>query len=521
MKFYIAVSTLLLIYCSATLAQGNLKADSVLFYKQGQIETEFATSSASQLIHSPYKKIGSAALTGNYTTGHYRLPQQAEYDGAAKFSTFGISTFSRFKTSGFFSYSRTWQDSLAWTTKGLEADAQPYYFASQKSGKYLRQKYQLGGVLSYALIEDRLFIGTGINYLYNHATRSVDPRPSVKTFNLALSPEISYRFKNSTLGIFYKKGYGNEYVGITYKNRDFATAGGENGAYPERINYLISSFTYDEAKQSGSESSLERDEKFLGWGGHYSINTKKWSIQNTLAYNLASEKSLYIKTTRLRDTLRVAEFQLENKQFTSLITHKGNVARRLIKLNVQLDDGDDFNYELGGRNYEYKNYTYSVHFLNLLWKYKKITPEYGISVTYVKNSKEDFGTEHYAAYEYLKLGLMAGIYTQNRRHNFSVAVSPSYRKSLKSQVREIPIDQLTAFTHGVVFPNQYYWATDAADITLNANYISKTLITQFPIGFSLQTNYQQRLNNPTSSNKTIDYAGKARTFITFSATIYL
>src|SRR5690606_17130915 len=122
----------------------------------------------------------------------------------------------------------------------------PYYFIAAKPGVYERQGYNGGGIVSYALKENRLYIGTAIDYTYHTSNRSVDPRSSVITYQLKFAPEIAWKTKTQTFGLAGIIGYGDERINTFYKNKDFEGT----LLYPDRISYLNFGYGYLEINQT-------------------------------------------------------------------------------------------------------------------------------------------------------------------------------------------------------------------------------------------------------------------------------
>lgn len=509
------------VYLQPLYSQENIISDSLFFYRQQAEETQNAFGSTSQLLYSGIDKTGFVGLQADYKTGHFRLAQEAEYEGKAQFRTSGIHTLGRFKLVGNFAFMRTWQDSLAWTSKGLEQDVQPYYYAAGKSGKYLRHKYHLSGLMAYEVVKDKWFATLGADYLYNQATRSVDPRPSVNTFNFILIPEISYKYKNQVFGVFYKWGYGDEYVRNSYKNNAFSSQGTSDVPYPERLNFLIESFAFDETKQAGAQGSLDRRESFLGWGGHYSLDAGKWKLRNTYSYMLWEERSMYITTAANKNSSRVGDFQLETNRFTSILSKQGNNNRQQFIADLAIEYGDDFNYELGGRNYLYKQQSYSLNYLIHKNYYKNISPEYGLFVNYRESSKQDYIKDHYFKYGYIHTGFSTGLYINGQnKQRFSIALAPSYRKSLQSSL-EVPIEQESLFTRGVIYTDQYYHSLDAGMLNMRLHYITNNLIKRIPLGISLNNTLEIPTNRPDKTYPAGNYADKYRFSAQLQLNLYL
>lgn len=491
--------------------------DSTFFYQQATRNFHFIMNSPSALAAVNFDRIGYASLLANYTTGHWRKAQEAEYDGNAGFITKGVRSLGRFKLAGSFSYVKTWQDSLAWITKRVDDEHSPYYFAAGKAGQFQRQRYDLGAILSYELLKNRLYLSSGVDYSYQTNTRSIDPRPSINTFIANLTPGISFKQNRHTYGIFWKVGFGNEYVRSTFKNDDFFRQGITDPKSPERLNNLIEGYgLYNPQHGAAAASSMDRDFNNSGIIGNYIFRGENFEMKNNISYAVDYQHTYFTPTSNVISSL--GEYQLATFSYNGILDFKSKKANRQLVVDVYSSYGDDFNHRIGWSNYEYHRKYYGLTYLQLQKKYHKITPEYGLTANYNETEKKDYASEHHSKYSYLDITLNTALYFNNRNENkLAIFFNPSIRKILTNKLDEIPENQTSNFTREVVFPDYHYHNLNAISLNLGINYIDKNLLPLFPLNIKLNST----LSKPLDVNMSSSYRNSSRIFTQLTIGILL
>jgi len=514
MRYILSIFSLFLfsLQLSAQQETTALVSDSVFFYRQASANTAFLLENAAAITLSNTNRAAYASLIGNYRSGHLRGPQEAEYQGSAAFNTAGLQTLGRFKVSGYFTYAKTWQDSLAMAAKDLDDGTTIYYQGAGKAGKYQRQKYELGGILTYRLSRENVFLSAGIDYLFNNMTRSVDPRPAVNTFSIRINPGITYKRKNQAFGIYYRGGYGDEYVRNTYRQAAFSDQGITDPIYPDRLNIFMEGYgLIDLNYKSNSKSSMDRVLAFSGIQGSHVFAGKKWEIKQNLSYTVDYQRTRTLTSAADPDTYTLGEYQLEALTYSGLFNINTAGANQQFVLTAASKNGDDFNHGIGWSNYLYKERSIGLSYLRLATTQKNFRPEYGIGLSYTKSQKHDYVTEHHFYYSKLDVALMATAYLQNHNGNkLSLSLSPALSKSLESKLNNVPSTQINYFTQQVVWSEQYYNAIDIGSVTLGLNYISKNMISLFPVRISASGQYLIALNTPHTDYPLSHYAAKNR-----------
>lgn len=507
-KIILTISLIqMILHCCTSIAAAqeidNQTSDSLFLYRQTNNNVDFNLTNHTALAFTEINKLGTVSVLGNYTFGHWRKVQEAEYDGNIMFSTKGLRQLGRFKLSGSFTYTKAWQDSLAFTTKSEGEDDVPYYFAAGKAGKFQRQSYHLTGILNYELLKNKLYLSSGVNYQYQMNTRSVDPRPAINTFKINVTPGFSYKHNQHIFGVFYKAGYGDEYVRSSYKNDDYLRQGTSQPTYPDRLNYLFQGYGFTDPRHGASAlSSMDRRFNTSGILGNYHFKGQNLEMKNSFSYTVDYQKTDYTPTND--NSLSVGEYQLAAFEYTGIFDLKGSNMNQQFVINVYDALGDDFNYTLGASNYEYRKRHYGLSYLQLLKSYKKATPEYGLNINYDETEKRDDVTEHHLKYSYLDVTLHTSLYINNAKGNkLAILFNPSFRKSISSKLNDIPEGQISYFTTNVVtsdLSEHHYYNLDAISLNFGLNYINRNISPIFPINVKLSSNWSKPLDvNPSSS----------------------
>ncbi|RZK26655.1 MAG: hypothetical protein EOO43_02145, partial [Flavobacterium sp.] len=452
--------------------------DSAYFFKQSEKNIELDFKNATNLISSDVKKAGKAGVLYELFQGHFRHVQEAEKESILKVATSGIATLGRFKTAGTFNFSRIYQDSLAWTTKGTQIDAQPYYFGSVKAGTFERTIYDLSGILSYAIIKDRLAVASGVDYNFVSSTRSVDPRPAVDNFRLVLKPEIIYSFGNQHLGIQANLGFGSETFNLSFKNRDYTESLGS----PDRINYMVYGYGLIEILQSNQ--STIRKQKYRGFEVNYGSKINNTKIASNLAFNRWYDDNSYKTTNSITDNL-IGTFILDELKGSIVANVFGVKHAQQFSIQTLSQTGQDKRVLYNSTNYTYNRQLVDGEYLIRLHHQRKKSLELGGTLSYQRVAKKDIISAHNVENTKLEPGISAGLYVKGQHKNlFSVFIAGGYIIPFNNTITVPPLQE-TVFTRGVIYPNYTYDTSKAFRLSGKLNYISASLFKEFKTGFSI------------------------------------
>lgn len=495
------VITYFIILLSASVsAQEPSVADSIYFYRQSSQQMEAIKWGIAQLLAHPTEKLSALALHHHYQNGKFKMAQQATKTDDLAFNANGVSSINRFKLYGYFSFNRTWQDSLAYSQKGLEDAYQPYYYYAGKASVFERQTYLGGGIISYALLKNRLYLGTGVDYLYHSSAGSVDPRSLTTTFNLKFSPQLAYRTENAIYGLAVAIGYGDELIDISYKNSDFQGS----TLYPDRISYLNYGYGYSLPSQNG----FMRKNHQTGISANYVLSLSNWNLNARLSYAIDQQDNQYPKSNSINnETFGI--YQLETYKADLLLNQNNDKIDQQFLLSLKQENGDDELIEQAARNYTFKANTFQLMYSNHVHKKpKKTSMEWFSVLGYRDVYVRDAAVDHTVNYGYLYPKLGGRLYFKSVAQDlFAIQLGFGARLPLHNEV-EVPATQVKYFTQGVVYHDHLYWASKVGETQLQINYVTKKLISNFKTGFSLQSTYYHNFHTPASTFNSRSVPGK-------------
>lgn len=507
----IRVIFLIMLFPAVVFAQ-KTTADSVYTYHQAVRELNYVIESGTQLINSGTGKLSTAGMNYQTANGHFRTAQEAEHSKKLGFNTSGITTLDKFKLYGRFSFSRAWQDSLAWTMQGTPDPAEPYYFTAGKAGKYQRLNYNMGGLATYQLPGKHFYLATGIDYQYNTASRSVDPRPSVQTFNILLKPELIYRYGKQTVGIGTVWGYEHENNNVSYKNIDF----NKGLSYPDRVNYLIMGYGYNTIR--GAESLIRRS-KFNGANINYAYADTLTSFRTRLAYQTQKENNFFPLENSENDLL-FSSFYLHNYSFSFLASHRTATVRHQLYADMNYQKGNDRNLELGGVNYRYSGYNAHLDYSLQPVSSSSFTYEFGFNTLLYNQYQKDISAAHTIDFTYAEPGLYFTVYKKyTNTDRFRFSLSPGLRLPINHSFN-VPPAQENVFTYNIAYPAYTYYSSTVGRIKLNMEYTTSYFLKGVKSGFAINSVLYKPLTTGTVYTGSTFIPSKNFMDLSFSFNIY-
>ncbi|QJB31766.1 hypothetical protein HF329_10725 [Chitinophaga oryzae] len=517
-KFYLLITCQLL--SAGVIAQSDGASDSLLTYRATALQFRQAAQGVTLLQHYASGNVGIVSLQGTAASGGYRLAQEPQQHRVASFGSEGIKEAGRFKLYGQFTYSRTWDDSLAWMLSGIAADNRPYYFAAGKAGKYDRQSYQMKGLAAYTLRPDKWYAGAGVSYRYQTAFRSVDPRPSVRQFSLAVQPEITWKNSRHWLGIQPMIGYGYENTSVQYKNAQYQH---NYDSYPERRTWLMMGMGYMQPRSGQGEQMNIRIRKngltlfhqyhYAGWD----FNTQAGWDREKAVFSPPSESSL--KETQW-GTYTLNCYQLH------MLAQQG--LRHSIQLHAVLRNGEDFNsyavpplvQALNASNYRYRYRQVAAEYSRLSARENGWVPGWGGSLQWQQEEKQDFITAHQLSYSRLTPVLFGELHRDRHGDRFHTRLAAGVQLPLSTSVHVLPT-QMTAFSREVVYRDYYYYGATAVSLDWQATYITRRVLHTLPAGITLRVKYTQAPGNIQPSEPLATAPGNSYLWSSLAFNLYL
>jgi hypothetical protein len=491
MKLLISIFFLTILFNGVSAQQQN-PADSVYLFTQTLRKINDAQQNAASLINSDAQNISVVSLKYTLQKGHFRTAQTAESAHGISMQSSGIKSLGKFKVTGYFNFERSWQDSLSWTLQGIPDQATPYYFAAGKAGKYERLNYNFGGLLTYGLIKDKLYLAAGAAYYYNTASRSVDPRPSVQTFAFNINPQILYRIAHHVIGGEFILGYGKEDNVVSYRNAQYAA---QSLDYADRINYLVMGYG---TKIPFGAGQLKRSSQTSGFGLNYAFKDDHAYLNASLKYNKEVQDNLDGKDFSTAN-IKYGTFILNNYSVSVLSGLKTALYQHQLHFMMQWQNGYDHNYyELKGlSSYKYSHQRAAVYYTALKNSSSWRKAELGLNVIYDKIDKKDLASSISSVFGYIQPGLNGTFYNSFKdKSKLSLTLAPGLRLPVGNQIN-VPVTDNVLANH-IIYPDYTYWTSTAGIMDFNVKYISSHLFKNVSSGISLNAVYISSLAGGTN-----------------------
>lgn len=494
MKYFKHILLLLLMLPLAVCAQQTV-ADSLYLFQQDKRQIDFFSKDATQLISSGIDKISQVGVQYTTLSGHFRTAQQAEDTKTAMFGTSGIATLGRFKLYGDFSFSRQFQDSLSWSLKGVADEVDPYYFGAVKAGSWQRINYSLNGVAAYRLPGNKFYIASGVNYFYNTAARSVDPRASVQTFRFLLTPELVYQSHRHTLGLSILWGYEHEDNVISYRNIMFSRGG---DSYPDRILYRV--FGYGSLESFGSKGTLRRRGTYAGTGVNYAYADSMKYLRIGVRYKENNIDEL----SPLSGSVNYDQYGvLYLKTYSAALLAGINSAsyKHQFSADIAYTTGKDKNTMLNASSYKYRDvaatFIYSIQHRSI----SKNQFEFSAQMFLNDHSQRDLSVSHTINYTIVQPGVQAMLYHKYiNASRLKIALAPALRLPVSSYLQVPQGEQNVVFNNTVTYPDYAFYTSTAGLLSGLAEYVTPKLFRGVYSSVSVNVLYTKPLKTGTVYN---------------------
>ncbi|NII28093.1 hypothetical protein HB364_23620 [Pseudoflavitalea sp. X16] len=394
-----------------------------------------------------------------YTSGDYRLSQDAPKQQDIFFYTEGTKRINKFLVSGSFSYQHTNQDSVGYTLRYGLHDAAPYYFYAAAKGNWEIGEYRLQGIISHPLLDDKLTVGAGGTYHAGNAWRSNDPRPDYFFYDVQAQATIHYcLLPRHTIGVA---------GGIARKNTD-SEIDFRNDNYEQSLLYeqfqtymqygygfaqLISGSRYVRSKGSGWDIQGIYDGQF----NRLHVTAKGGYASRSSVFSRRGERtSLAFKYGEFyEDIINAAilgEYSQGNNSWTTGIYYLYHT-------------GQDMHTILNGNNYMYTFDRLSIEPLYTRRRDGKVRYELGVQGTVSNLFQADGSASQKINYQYADADLSGAYY------HYLPAADTYWKAFLKVGAR-LPLSpelttssQQTTFAKGVIYPDYYYYSASSVTAT--------------------------------------------------------
>lgn len=444
-------------------------------------------SSVTQLIADSLQDAGMLRVAYGSEKGVLHRPQEAYSHKDLSLSTWGFRQIGRVKVQGRFAYTRIWEDSLANNLSSHADGLTPYYYFSPKAGTFERQRFEMGLSLGYDIIQDRLYLGMGIDYLHINATGSVDPRPDDTWMQVDFRPGLTYRHGRSLVGLNLIKGYGRQDMHIKYKNKMYDYGDG----FPERNYYLNMGYGSIVLKTQLVKDILEDHQ---GLAMDFSQAWQKQVLRGGLSYQKNYSDNRIAPDTSLASDLLARWSVAQYKGWLQFKSSQGN-NQSLWGLNWLREKGHDSNIIFGGRNYFALNNTLGLSFLQSRGcSAGAFSWEWGANATYQAMERNDILAAHTLRSKTVRLGLNGALLLPSGGSDiWALQWQPALVYPLQVEA-SVPATQQNAFTNTIFYPMIGYQSMSRLENTLTLRYVSPALIKGVYSGFELGADYLKHLS---------------------------
>lgn len=169
---------------------------------------------------APFETIGATEFGGKFSSGDLHLAQEPDKSSQLSFGSQRYQKLDKVKIFGSFGFRQQWQEGVILTESLNPYRGNPYIAGDSMSGDWNKQWYDLKLIVSSApLLNDRLFLGIGLNYSVGSGARQEDPRPLALIKDLDLEPSALWKINDQNMiGIKGHFNSFNEDVSLEIRN---------------------------------------------------------------------------------------------------------------------------------------------------------------------------------------------------------------------------------------------------------------------------------------------------------------
>ncbi|BAV06279.1 hypothetical protein SAMN05421788_106345 [Filimonas lacunae] len=471
----------------------SLEQHSVLSLQQQQLYQWYKQQSAALLVN-PIQHYTTVGLSWQQETGEYRRVQQAEKVRSASFAAEGLQKVKNIWVQGTFSYQRRWEDRIRYNMRRDINDLSPYYYFAPRTGNMNYEIYHLDGQVAAPVLHHKWVVGGGVSYDASTNSRTIDPRPVGRYFNLDGKASVSYYITpKQFISIEPRFGYSREMVSYFNKNTDSASTAAYQVYRAEGLVEVSSS--------SETKSEMQQWRYFHGINAGYYLNTIAagywWARYQYLQTN---EKTFYRNynplVMALYSTMHYYQNQVAAGWYKTFrrVTTSASWSTQVIKAS-------DFNTYLDGSNFTLYNIQHTATAMLSLNSNNRPVHEWGLSWQSRQQQQKD--GNHTAKADY-KRNLYALQYRWNiygKKNIVQVTANGGLSVNNNSSLQLSTASKENLFVKAVVYPDAQYASTSNWQGGLKLAYIQNataTLRWAIEGGMQYQRSYQQDLFYTTS-----------------------
>lgn len=475
----------LLILTLLTLSGSGLKAQDAVTQKFSDLFRSHYDYYTGNVLTHPFLKVDDYALiSAKYTirSAGYNARQDGDKEKNVHFFTEGTRQVGKFKVSGVFSYSHTLRDSVAFSL-GDHDLASPFYFFAGAKGNWEISKYNLNGIATRSLLNDKLILTGGGKFVAGNSWRSNDPRMENFSHDLSASLAAHYKIMDKhTIGIAGTLGGISRENSNEYRNKDYQ----DNLQNMKYINFINYGYGLNVIQNTSREIFTYTDR--YAFGGIYNGSFDFGSI--TLAGNIENQYSSYVRKPGESASANYVygkfDEQIRSVSLFWTATPKEKIHWNTLVSFVE-DYGTDFNRVLGGHNYTYYKKNISLKPVAGFMKDGQIRSELSLNLSSDRLFRSDGTTSHKADYQNTTAGLGGSWFSKvsARGDFFKFSASYAHRFNNKTIARA-PKSQENTFTREVMYYDYYFNGASTNTINLKALYNLRIKKTGFFIGINYE-----------------------------------
>ncbi|MBS1737075.1 MAG: hypothetical protein JSS98_10805 [Bacteroidetes bacterium] len=414
----------------------------------------------------PIQQYAVIGATYNYAEGSFIARQDAPKQNELSFATEGTKKINKYLLSGSFSYIRTIADSMAYTL-GNNKQAAPFYFYAGAKGNWELSHYNLQGIISRPVFNDKLIVSAGANYHTGNAWRSNDPRVEDFSHEMGLEGAILYKINaQHTIGGSFAYSRLSEENGNEYRNKDYQ-GNLLNMPYINVINY-----GYGLSVIQTTSRQINSNNNGVGLSGLYHGSFDFGTISISAGIKDVHSKFVQKATEFSSANYLYGKFN-ENIWTSDFLwkSHQNETQNWSVYASYKDHYGKDFNTVLNGNNFVYYNTEFLLTPAYAHLKNKQLQYELGLSGRVSRLYKADGSTDHIANYKNAELGLIAAYYFSGKKPNnfLKISAGAHVRKNIDAQV-SAPQSQVNTFTKEVVYYDYYFNGANSNSFTFSALY---------------------------------------------------
>lgn len=413
----------------------------------------------------PLKQYAVIEAGARLKGGGYALAQDAARQRDIFFRTAGTRTLKKWLLSGVFSYENTTKDSVGYTLRNNLYNPAPYYFFAGKKGNWQVISYHLQGIVSRALLHDKLTAAAGVRYHTSDGWRSNDPRSEYFDWHFAADASLVYRVApRHQLGISGGIVRKVTDTNLEYRNKDYQYSLSK----PEYMNYLQDGYGYVELKTGNTNIASSTGGYTLqalyngrfAWGdvtltGGYLHQDSRFYQKGTAAAEASPTYGWFYETAH--QAAAHWQYKQGSQQWSATVQYSNR-------------EGRDYNTMLSGNNYVYSCERLQIAPLFLQGKAQQPQYELGIQGSLTNLYRADGSAGQTAEYRTATAGVLAAWYCTTNGNNglLKILVQDDIQQSLSATVSQ-PAQQ-PAFTKAVIFRDYYYYGASVNTLHAEALY---------------------------------------------------